>query len=172
MIINLPVSLYPKGRACRWRSLGNPVSQKRGGVILKIWTLLSPFSLTMKKFWYIFLMCFPNILMAGEPNVVAKNEIAHLFDYLRNSNCEFNRNDSWYKAEKAVAHLNMKYKYLLTFGLISSAEEFIEKAATRSSRSGKPYLVRCGTGRIVTINFWFKEELTKYRRNYENRDTP
>jgi len=110
--------------------------------------------------------------MAGEQNIVAKNEIAHLFDYLRNSNCEFNRNGSWYKADEAVAHLNKKYKYMLTFGLINSAEEFIEKAATWSSMSGKPYLVRCATGNIVTSNFWFKEELTRYRRSHENRDIP
>ena len=103
--------------------------------------------------------------MAGEPSVIAKKESSHLLEYLNSSTCEFNRNGSWYKADKAAAHLNRKYEYLIQIGRISSAEDFIERAATESSMSGKPYLVKCSNGSPVTSNSWFKEELAKYRRS-------
>jgi hypothetical protein len=117
-----------------------------------------------KKFLCIFLICFPSIVMAGGPSAIATKEISHLFECLNFSTCEFNRNGSWYKADKAAAHLNRKYEYLLRRNLVSSAEDFIERAATESSMSGQPYLVRCGNGSPVTSNSWFKEELSKYRR--------
>jgi Family of unknown function (DUF5329) len=72
--------------------------------------------------------------MAGEPSAIATKEISHLFECLNFSTCEFNRNGSWYKADKAAAHLNRKYEYLLRRNLVSSAEDFIERAATESSR--------------------------------------
>ena len=118
----------------------------------------------MKKLLCIFLICFPTIVMAGEPSAITTKEIAHLFECLNCSTCEFNRNGSWYKADKAAAHLNRKYEYLLRRNLVSSTEDFVERAATESSMSGKPYLVRCGNGSPVASNSWFKEELARYRK--------
>lgn len=119
----------------------------------------------MKNLLCIFLICFPSIVMAGEPNAIATKEISHLFECLNFSTCEFNRNGSWYKPDKAAAHLNRKYEFLIRRNLVSSAEDFIERAATESSMSGKPYLVRCGNSRPLTSNSWLKEELAKYRRD-------
>ena len=120
----------------------------------------------MKKLLCIFLICFPSVVMAGVPSAIATKEISHLFECLNFSTCEFNRNGSWYKADKATAHLSRKYEYLLRRNLVSSTEDFIERAATESSMSGKPYLVRCGNSSPVTSNSWFKEELAKYRRDH------
>ena len=91
-----------------------------------------------------------------------KQEIAHLFTHLKSSGCEFNRNGTWYKADKAVAHLNQKYEYLLGKNLISTAEDFIERAATESSMSHKAYLVKCSDNESKSAA-WFKEELANYR---------
>ena len=41
----------------------------------------------------------------------AEKEILHLFEYLKKSNCEFNRNGSWYSPDEAVKHLKTKYRY-------------------------------------------------------------
>lgn len=92
-----------------------------------------------------------------------EKEIQHLFDYLKNSDCEFNRNGKWYNAEEAVKHINKKYQYLIKKGLINSTEQFIDRAASESSMSGKPYMVKCGESEPIKSSVWFKSELTSFR---------
>ncbi|MGB4812440.1 MAG: DUF5329 domain-containing protein [Methylophilaceae bacterium] len=91
-----------------------------------------------------------------------KQEITHLFTHLKSSGCEFNRNGSWYNADKAVAHLNQKYDYLSGKNLITTTEDFIVRAASESSMSHKAYLVKCGDKETKSA-IWFKEELVKFR---------
>lgn len=112
------------------------------------------------------LVCMLSSLSYGaELSAATQQEISHLFSYLENSGCQFNRNDSWYEAKDAVTHINKKYQYLLGKNLISSTESFIEGAATKSSMSGKPYQVRCD-GVVAQSAPWFKAELTKYRKTH------
>jgi hypothetical protein len=47
--------------------------------------------------------------------------------------------------------------------MLSSAEDFIDKAATSSSTSGKLYFVKCGNEEPVQSSVWFKAGLSKYR---------
>lgn len=91
-------------------------------------------------------------------------EISHLFSYLENSGCRFNRNGRWYTTKEAIEHLNMKYRYLLDKELINDAESFITRAATKSSMSGKAYLVQCQTKQPQQSGPWFNAELTRYRQ--------
>ena len=105
-------------------------------------------------------------ISAGMENV-AEKEILHLFDYLGKSNCEFNRNGSWYSPQEAVQHLQRKYKWLVKRGLINSAEQFIERAASRSSMSGESYLVRCADSQPIKSSEWFTDELKKFRETYD-----
>lgn len=100
---------------------------------------------------------------AKDNNGDMQYEISYLFEYLRNSNCEFNRNGTWYSPDKAVSHLNKKYQYLLKRGLIKSTEQFIDRAASKSSMSGKPYLVKCGESDSVESSIWFTDELLRFR---------
>ena len=93
----------------------------------------------------------------------AEKEIFHLFDYLGKSNCEFNRNGSWYSPLEAVQHLERKYHWLVKKGLINTAEQFIERAASRSSMSGQSYLVKCGDSKPINSSEWFMQELKKFR---------
>lgn len=93
-----------------------------------------------------------------------QQEIAHLINYLETSGCRFNRNGTWYSAADAVDHINKKYQYLLDKKLVSSAETFIEKAASESSMSGKAYLVQCGDAHPEPSAIWFSTELKKYRQ--------
>lgn len=103
------------------------------------------------------------VAMAGEPSPVAKQEVAHLLSHLEKSGCQFNRNGSWYSSGEAVAHLHKKYDYLLKKDLASSAEDFIARAASESSISGKPYQVKCGSGAPEQSGLWLKAELARYR---------
>jgi len=92
-----------------------------------------------------------------------EKEIQHLLDYLQNAGCEFNRNGKWYGAEQAVKHINMKYQYFANHGAINSAEQFIDQAASKSSMSGKFYMVKCGASEPIKSSVWFKRELTRFR---------
>ena len=97
----------------------------------------------------------------------AEKEILHLFDYLEKSNCAFNRNGSWYSPQEAVQHLERKYHWLVKKGLISTAEQFIDRAASRSSMSGQSYLVQCGDSEPIKSSDWFANELKKFRETYD-----
>ena len=115
------------------------------------------------------LLCLPLFLLAtqasaGAPSATTQQEVAHLFAYLKNSGCSFNRNGTWYEAAKAAAHLQQKYDYLLKKDLVSSSEDFIARAATESSMSGKPYAVRCSNAEAVPSGPWFRAELQRYRK--------
>lgn len=102
---------------------------------------------------------------AKELSGSAKQEIEHLFTYLESSGCEFNRNGSWYAATEASVHIRKKYDYLTRKGLLNTSESFIEKAASESSMSGKPYQVKCEGQPVVLSSIWFKNELKAYRNS-------
>jgi hypothetical protein len=90
-------------------------------------------------------------------------EVNFLLGYVEGSGCEFYRNGTWYDSKTAQSHLRDKYKYLVARNLINTTEEFIERAATESSLSGKPYEVRCNGGAAVTSKQWLRKELARFR---------
>jgi Family of unknown function (DUF5329) len=93
-------------------------------------------------------------------------EIDNLLSTVAMSNCEFNRNGSWYDARSAAAHLKSKYHYLLARDLVQNAEDFIEKAATASSLSGRPYAIRCKGNEAVPTRQWLLSLLSRYRESH------
>jgi len=100
---------------------------------------------------------------AADLSSQSKAEIDYLFSYLKKSGCQFNRNKKWHSADEAVSHLDRKYKYLLEKNMLSSTEDFIDKAATASSASGEPYRVKCAHGEPTQSGIWFKAVLSEYR---------
>lgn len=119
----------------------------------------------VKKFVLVSLLLFSGICRADGLSAVGQQEISHLFSFLENSGCQFNRNGSWHEAKEAADHLNTKYQYLLGKDMVSSAEDFISRAATKSSMSGQAYLVKCGNAAPVESAVWFQAELEKYRKS-------
>jgi len=108
------------------------------------------------------------LLLAGPSAQAAedartRDEVAHLLDQLDRSGCQFSRNGTWYDAHQARAHLEEKYAYLQKRDLVPNAQAFIERAASTSSMSGKPYEVRCGTAQPVPSARWLGDELQRYR---------
>lgn len=93
----------------------------------------------------------------------ARTEVDALLTRLQSSGCEFNRNGSWYAGAEAKAHLLKKLDYLEGKGMVSTAEQFIERGASASSMSGKPYLVRCAGKAPVESAQWLKAELLQVR---------
>ena len=94
------------------------------------------------------------------PGPSAKDEIDHLLSYVAASSCTFVRNGSEYGAVKARDHLADKYRF--AGSRISTAEEFIEYLATKSSFSGEPYHVHCGKDDEPS-GAWLTAELKRYR---------
>ena len=100
---------------------------------------------------------------AGPLPAPARAEVDALLTRLQTSGCEFNRNGSWYAGAEARAHLQKKLDYLEGKGLVSTAEQFIERGAATSSMSGKPYLVRCAGRATVESAVWLKAALVQVR---------
>jgi hypothetical protein len=119
--------------------------------------------LVMRFFLLLFVLLLSSTSYAEDGKDMMEKEIQHLFDHLKNSDCEFNRNGKWYNAEKAKKHINKKYQYLIKKGLINSTEQFIDRAASESSMSGKPYVIKCGESEPIKSSVWFKRELTSFR---------
>lgn len=97
------------------------------------------------------------------PGPQATREITALMASLGQSGCRFERNGDWHDAEAARAHLQRKYDALLRRDLVDTAEQFIERAASRSSITGRAYHVRCGKGPVREAGPWFREQLQRVR---------
>lgn len=101
---------------------------------------------------------------AAELSSSAKTEIDALLSGLGTSSCQFYRNGSWHSGSEAKDHLQMKLEYLVARGLITDSEDFIEKAGTKSSVSGRPYKVRCPNQPAEPSAVWLGSELRRIRQ--------
>jgi len=97
------------------------------------------------------------------PTAAAAAEIQYLFRIVSESGCDFYRNGRWYGAAEAEMHLRDKFTLLSAAEQISTAEEFIEKVASRSSLTGLAYQLRCQGNAPVPANQWLLNALAGYR---------
>ena len=104
------------------------------------------------------------------PPPIVKAEIGYLLSTVASSNCQFYRNGSWYDAKSAAAHLASKLQYLLAKDLVQSTEDFIVKAATQSSMSGRAYAIRCSGSDAVPAGQWLEILLTRYRESVDSQE--
>jgi hypothetical protein len=91
-------------------------------------------------------------------------DVDFLLASIGSSGCAFYRNGNWSDAPAAEAHLRSKYRSLSAMDGIETTEQFIERAATRSSVSGQPYAVSCGSGPVVSSRQWLLDRLASHRR--------
>lgn len=103
------------------------------------------------------------VAASAAPTAKAQREIDGLIAALGDSGCEFERNGSWHDAKTARAHLQKKYDYLRKRGMADTAESFIERGASKSSMSGKPYRVRCPGKAVDSAAHWFEQRLRTLR---------
>lgn len=99
---------------------------------------------------------------AGPPNAT-QAEVKRLLDFVAASGCAFERNGIWHDAAAARAHMAHKYEFLAARGLIVTTEDFIDKAATRSSLSGQAYQVKCPTSTPMGAGQWLRAALVRLR---------
>lgn len=100
---------------------------------------------------------------AQPPPSPARQEVDLLLARLAASTCEFSRNGDWHSPAAAREHLLRKLEYLERRTALTSAEQFIELAATRSSITGENYQVRCGPAAPMRSDAWLKNELRSLR---------
>ena len=91
-------------------------------------------------------------------------EIEGLIAALGQSGCSFQRNGSWHGAAAARDHLRRKYEYMRDHGKVTSTEQFIRDGASRSSMTGRAYLVRCAGQPDRSSEAWLTARLQAQRQ--------
>ncbi|MEP0202804.1 MAG: DUF5329 domain-containing protein [Halioglobus sp.] len=90
----------------------------------------------------------------------APTEIEHLLVFVASSGCTFHRNGSDHESADAADHLRLKYSRGKRYA--DSAEHFIDRLASKSSWTGKPYTVTCAN-QTEPSGEWLSRELERYR---------
>ena len=88
-------------------------------------------------------------------------EIDYLISSVGKGGCTFVRNGNKYTGRDARAHLKSKRRRNAHF--IDSTEEFINKIASRSATSGKPYQIHCKGENQKNAGAWFTALLAQLR---------
>ena len=96
---------------------------------------------------------------AGAENTQA--EIQYLLNVVGESGCTFIRNGKEHDSADAESHMAMKYGRGKRW--VNSAEQFIERIATQSSFSGKPYFIQCADQVPRPTGEWLAEQLDRHR---------
>jgi hypothetical protein len=116
-------------------------------------------------------MKFPALLLAlalSLPVTVladqAETEIEYLISTVGESGCTFIRNGSRHDADDAASHMRLKYRRGKRYA--TSAELFIERLASKSSFSGKPYAIECPGSDPVPSADWLTARLHEYREQH------
>jgi hypothetical protein len=95
--------------------------------------------------------------------VSARAESEALLARLQSNGCSFNRNGSWHGSTEAREHLARKLELLDKNERLQSTEQFIERAASRSSVSGNAYQVKCAGEPPVDSRSWLLRQLAILR---------
>ena len=103
----------------------------------------------------------PVMSLADEPASDAVAEINYLLETVAASDCTFIRNGKKHAAADAAEHLQMKRRRGKRY--FSTTEEFIERLASKSSWTGKPYLIQCQNEPEQPAGEWFTRYLQDYR---------
>lgn len=89
------------------------------------------------------------------------SEVTYLLSWVAESDCLFVRNGDEHPSAEAAEHLAMKYRRVRRW--IDDADEFIDRIASGSSISGRPYLVRCPDTAEQPSRDWLTEALQQHR---------
>jgi hypothetical protein len=99
-----------------------------------------------------------------------KQKIEALIKYVSEmSDAQFVRNDSAYDAKTAAIFLRRKWK--ANDSEVKTAHDFIDKVATISGTSGKPYVIRFKDGREVKSRDVLSTELNKITQEWEAKES-
>lgn len=100
------------------------------------------------------------LLSGNAASASGNEEIQYLLSFISGSDCIFIRNGDEHPPKEASEHLEMKYNHIKK--RIHTAEDFIDKIASKSSLSRKQYTVRCDEV-IIPTKQWLQEALRLHR---------
>ncbi len=103
------------------------------------------------------LLCWWPALVTADQ---ATAEVEYLLTALGQSDCTFIRNGKEYSAMEAESHLRMKYERGRKYA--DSADQFIDRLASNSSWSGKPYYIQCPGEDQQQTSAWLTQRLAQY----------
>jgi len=113
----------------------------------------------LKKFWILFLWIgVSQSISVFAQTDIEKKKIEFLLHEIEQLNgAKFWRNGTAYTPKEATDYLRMKMKWN-DKGPIRSANEFIEKVASKSTITGKPYFIQMPDGtKIEARPFWYQK---------------
>ena len=99
----------------------------------------------------------------GQQSEHLESTIQYLLKHVADSGLTFIRNSERHASFDAAEHMNSKYEYFRD--KIKTPEDFIQRCASKSLMSGKPYLVVLENGEEVRTDAWLLSALTVYRSN-------
>lgn len=106
------------------------------------------------------LLFIPMFSRAQEQPLTEAQKIDHLIAYISQlEDAIFIRNGEEHKAKDAAAHLQMKRQK--AGKRIKTTEDFIVNLASKSSMSGKPYMIRFKNGKEFSCEMVLRLELKK-----------
>ena len=107
---------------------------------------------------FVILALFSGVLSAQDN--IEKKKIEFLISSVENlKGAKFIRNGSEYDGKEAAEHLRMKLQNAL---VVETADDFIRLCASKSSISGKPYMIRTSDGKTIKSEEYFREKLKEY----------
>lgn len=114
----------------------------------------------MKAIGLVLLICLLPLSVDADDAVPA--EIDHLLRSIGSSDCTFIRNGKRYDSGAAEEHLRMKYRNGKRYA--PTAEKFIERLASNSYLSKKPYYIECNGEKTPSAD-WLTKVLISYSKD-------
>ncbi|MFT7286660.1 MAG: hypothetical protein ACI87W_000768 [Halieaceae bacterium] len=158
------VELTPMLLRLRYDSRVDPHRRRFPAVLLLASGLAAERRSVIRPLWMFIAAALGLALLAPPPALANESEaeIEYLLSAIGNSGCTFIRNGSSHSPENAEAHLRKKYERGRKYA--STAEKFIERLATASSWSKKPYTMRCVDEEATPTGDWLRRKLLNYRQ--------
>jgi Family of unknown function (DUF5329) len=117
-------------------------------------------NLTKLTLWLFLLVAAPSFLLAQNLPVTEKQKIEALIKQVGDlKDAKFIRNGSPYEVASAVRFLHGKWA--ANAAEVKSARDFIDKVASISGTSGKPYFIRFNDGSEIKSREYLLAELQK-----------
>lgn len=115
-------------------------------------------------FAFLFLLAGRPALEAQDKGLTEKQKIEALIQHVEDmKDAKFVRNDKEYDAKFAARFLRGKWE--ANQKKINTANDFIQKVASVSSTSGKPYLIRFKNGKEMKSREYLLEKLKELERS-------
>ena len=107
---------------------------------------------------FVILALFAGVVSAQEN--IEKKKIEFLISSVENlKGAKFIRNGTEHNGKEAAEHLRMKLQNAL---VVQTADDFIKLCASKSSITGKPYMIRLSNGKTIKSEEYFRGKLKEY----------